>query len=351
MTNDATLDAAGATLAETKLTKGASNRRPTPLTRRVEDTSAAPAQSGSLIMLTLRPNGDAFAGNRITLAQEAGFDWLTNTHAMGWKSADTGHEIARFVVHGGLEAIGCLTEIQLHIDPQTCEFQWRAGERLMEKLETYATLIDAYLADGFGSPLDKDALAAVAHHIDTVMELRRDAEAVARTYTEPSGEVREYSELSFYYAVTREAGSRKQSYQRVFFDAQPMDYYPGRAQGMRMAREVVDFFRAHKTAKLPLTEIIRQALERCETPHGNMQKAEVANVVSGFMEVIETLIAVGSRQLNPAWLTAQINRNEELQVTWSEREAERKAALAARLRAGREAAKARRLAQGKAGAA
>ena len=130
-----------------------------------------------------------------------------------------------------------------------------------------------------------------------------------------------------------------------------MDYYSGRVQGMRMAGEVADFFRAHQTAKVPLTEIIREALERCESPHGNMQKAEVANVVSGFMEVIETLIAVGSRQLNRAWLTAHIARNEELQVIWFEREAKRKAALTARLRAGREAAKARRLAATKESAA
>lgn len=332
-------------------TQVAPMRRPTPPKHLMGSAPPEPAQSPTLIALTLRPNGEHFTGNRIVCAQEAGFDWLTNVRAIGWACPDTGREIARHVVDGYSEATGELSEIGVHIDPHGCAWLWRAGTRLMEMVAKYSERIGGHLCDAAGRPLGDTERRAISDHIDAVMELRRDAEAVARTYTEPSGEVREYSELSFYYAVTREAGSRKQSYQRVFFDAQPMDYYSGRAQGMRMAREVVDFFRAHKTAKLPLTEIIRQALERCENHHGNMQKAEVANVVSGFMEVIETLIAVGSRQLNPAWLTAQINRNEELQVTWSEREAKRKAALAARLRAGREAAKARRLAQGKAGAA
>ncbi len=307
--------------------------------------------SESLIVLSLRPEGSKFNGDRIERAQEAGFGWLNKVHMIGMSDPDTGGEIARHVVHGGHEAFGLLKEIQIHIDPESCAWMWLAGKVLMDRLAKYAVLIGASVCDGMGQPLTDEAMLTISDHIDAVMERRRNEDQLARTVTLPNGEQRELSELSFAYEVTREAGSKKRTYRRVRFDVPSLHYYSGRAQGMRMASEVVDFFRAHRTAKLPLTEIIRQALERCENRHGNMQKAEASNVVSGFMEVIETLIAVGSRQLNPAWLTAQINRNEELQVTWSEREAKRKAALAARLRAGREAAKARRLAQGKAGAA
>lgn len=318
-------------------------RRPTPPMRLSGSAPAVPAQSATLIALSIRPVGTAFTGNRVVEAQETGFNWLNNVHAIGWACPDTGKEIARHVVDGYREATGDLSEIEVHIDPHTGAWLWRAGTRLIEMVATYTERIGGNLCDGAGRPLGDADRRAIADHIDAVMEHRRAAETAARTVTEPSGEVREYSDLSFHYTVTREAGSRKQRYQRVYFDAPPMDYYSGRAQGMRMAGEVVAFFRAHQTAKLPLIEIIRQALERCENRHGNMQKAEVANVVSGFMEVMETLIAVGSRQLNPAWLTANIARNEELHVAWSERETKRKAALANRLRAGREAAKARRL--------
>lgn len=239
--------------AKHSTTKVAPPRRPTPPMRLVGSAPAEPAQSATLIALTLRPTAEQFTGNRIVCAQEFGFDWLTNVHAIGWACPDTGREIARHVVDGYSEATGTLSEIGVHIDPHGCAWLWRAGTRLMEMVARYSERIGGHLCDAAGRPLGDEERCAIADHIDAVMELRRNAETAARTFTEPSGEVREYSELSFHYAVTREAGSRKQRYQRVFFDAKPMDYYSGRAQGMRMASEVVNFFglTRQRSSRLP----------------------------------------------------------------------------------------------------
>ena len=314
---------------------------------------AAPPPSPTLIVLTLRPNGEQFTGNRITLAQEAGFDWLKGVHAVGWQSPDTGREVARFVVNGYNEAVGDLKEIQFHIDPANCEFIWGVGTLLVEKLQTYAALVDAHLADGMGSPLNKDALAAVAHHIDAVMALRDAAEREAHTEILPSGERRVNSaDFSFMHEVTREAEANRDSYRRVFFDAEPMPYYAGRATGMVMAGELVSYFRTHQRPSSQIFEsIIREALERCESRFGSSEKDQVANVVSGFLEIIETLVAIGSRQLNPEWLSYHIEHNLALHRRHVEEQAAKKSAMVERLRKGREAAKAQRLSQGKAGAA
>lgn len=316
-------------------------------------TAPAPSQSPTLIVLTLRPNGEQFTGNRIVCAQEAGFGWLKSVHALGWQSPDTGREIARFVVNGYDEAVGELKEIQLHIDPANCAVQWRAGTRLIHMLTAYSGLINAHLADGVGNPLDNESLTAVAHHIDAVMEQREEVEEATRTVVLPNGEKRISSpDLSFAYTVTREAGSKRKTYRPVFFNAEPMDYYQGRAAGMQMAGEMIACFRAHQNpASITVTSIIREALERCESDHGVMGKAQISNVVSGFMEVIEALVVAGSRELNPKWLSSRIACNLDLQRQFSELQATQKSAMVERLRKGREAAKARRLAQGRVGAA
>ena len=110
--------------------------------RAKEAPSSAPAEqqissdlSPSLIVLSLRPEGPKFNGDRVERAQEAGFGWLQKVHLIGMSDPDTGGEIARHVVHGGHEAFGALKEIQIHIDPETCARVWRAGEQLMERLK------------------------------------------------------------------------------------------------------------------------------------------------------------------------------------------------------------------------
>lgn len=327
--NDATHTAAGETHAGTKPTKGAPSRRPTPPMRRVE-----PDLSPSLIVLSLRPEGLKFNGNRIERAQEAGFDWLKKIHLIGMSDPDTGGEIARHVVHGGHEAFGRLEEIQIHIDPETCAWEWGAGELLMARLKKYAVLIGARVCDGMGQPLTDEAMLTISDHIDSVMARRRDEDRLARTVTLPNGEQRELSELSFAYEVTREAGSKKRTYRSVRFDVPSLHYYEGRELGMRMAAEVVDFYRNHQTANLNILGILREAMD---LKGSDYDKAVSANVASGFVEVLSTLIRVGAMNLNPAWLDQQIKRQGVLHEEWVIDREERKAEFVARMKAAREA--------------
>src|SRR5699024_4860868 len=114
--------------------------------------AAAPSTSPTLIVLTLRPVGAKFNGNRVERAQEAGFQRLNGNppNPMGCVCPDTGKEIARFVVEHWAEARGQLKEMQLHVDPEGCAVWYKAGSMLMEMLEKYCILINASLCDGMG---------------------------------------------------------------------------------------------------------------------------------------------------------------------------------------------------------
>ena len=350
MTNDATQDAAGETLAGTRPIKGTPARRPTPPMRRVESPAGPGLEpSATMIVLALRPNGAKFNGNRIERAQEAGFEMLREHPWMGYASPDTGRAIAFHQVDTCAEAFGKLTEICVYIDPVACEFQWRAGSELMARLEHYCVLIGAHICDGTGRRLDPEEIDAIRKHIDQTMEQRDEARRAERTVTLESGEVRELSELSFQYTVKREAGSRKSSWRTVSFDVPAMHYYEGKAHGIELAAEISKFYKNHKQTRLQLTDILREALAPMESRYGDMERAQRANVVAGFMSVIETMIQLGAARLNPEWVTYQIEQCRENHERWTVHNASRKAQLVERLRNGREAAKARRAAAAKNG--
>lgn len=315
---------------------------PAPVSAQTNETTS-PGASPSLIVLSLRPNGAKFNGNRIERAQEAGFDWLKEAGTfIGWSCPDTGLEIARHVVNRADEAMGKLREIQVHIDLGSCALHWRAGTRLMEQLTKYAILIGGHICDGMGIQLDDQQITAVTKHIDAAMELRYQADREARTVESPNGEQRELSELSFMFEVLREAGAKKKSYRRVHFAAKPMHYHEGRAKGMQMAGEVVQFYRKHKTQMLSLDSILSALFSQSESHHGSYEKALVANVAQGFLDVIETLVTVGARHLNEAWLTQKIDYEQHQHAAWLALREKNKAELVERLRKGREAAPARR---------
>lgn len=330
--NDATLAPAR------KISSHKATQKPAPAQEGQQPT--AESASPSLIVLCLRPEGMKFNGNRIERAQEAGFGWLKNSRLLiGLSDPDTGNEIARHVVNNSDETFSRLKEIQVHTDPELCAWMWRAGSYLMERLKKYAILIGARICDGLGQPLDDEAIDAIGKHIDAVMTKRRAADQEARTVTLPSGERRELSELSFAYAVLREAGAKKGSYRHVRFDAPALHYHEGRAMGMQMAGEIVKFYCKHKTEQLPLDLILREAIQ---SRGADYYKATEGNVTSGFFEVIETLIKVGAQYLNPEWLKQKIEGSQQAHIGWCQDQDRRKTEFVERMRKGRETAAARR---------
>lgn len=335
MSNDATL-APARKISSHKATQK-------PVAAQQNQQPAAEPASLSLIVLSLRPNGAKFNGNRSERACEAGFGWLKNSALIGLPCPDTGDEIARHVVNGTDEAFGCLKEIQVHIDPELCAMKWNAGNYLIVRLKKYAVLIGAHICDGLGKPLDDEAVDALGKHINEVMKRRHDADREARTVQLPSGERRELSELSYAYTVVREAGSKNGSYRHVRFDAPALHYHEGQALGMQMAGEIVQFYRKHKEEHLHLSSILREAMQCDWDGYGDYQKATMSNVTIGFMEVIETLIMVGARNLNPEWLKRKIEHHQQLHIEWTKERDTRKAELVERLRKGREAAAAKRV--------
>lgn len=344
MTNDATSSAAGETIAGTRPSKRAQNPKPQPPRRCATEEEGLAASNAapqaSLIVLALRPNGHRFNGNRVERAQEAGFSWLKHHHLIGLSDPDTGNEVARHVVSHTDEALGNLQEIQVHIDPQRCAWMWQAGSQLMERLKLYAVLIGAHICDGLEQRLDDDAVDAIGQHIDGVMTERRKAYIDGLSVTLPSGEQRELSELTFAYTVVREAGMKKGLYRNVWFDAPALHHYEGRAKGLLMAGEIVQFIQNHNIQKLRLDAILREAFERSNgNRFGSYNKAEASNVCRGFLDCIETLIEVGARHLNPKWLENQVAEARRNHESWAKHREERKAEFVARMKAARTSGK------------
>jgi hypothetical protein len=119
-----------------------------------------------------------------------------------------------------------------------------------------------------------------------------------------------------------------------------MPCYAGHAKGMEMAGEVVAFFRKHKVERLHIKDMLREVFERSGTQGASFDTPEVANVADGFMEVMTTLIMVGSRHLNPAWLDEKIAQSKDYHENWQRDREDRKVVFVERMRKAREAKKA-----------
>ena len=299
--------------------------------------------SPSLMVLVVKPLVERFKADRDTCARKAGFKHApvhVGLNTMALMDRDLGEPLAVMKVNGYAETVGQLTAVEIHIDPELCPIEWNAGSRLMAACTKFAELMEGRLCNGLGNEIGEEACEAIAQHIDHVMSKRIVADREKRTVELPTGERRELSELSFCYTVLREAGSRKRTYRPVYFDADPMPCYAGRAKGMEMAGEVVAFFRKHQVERLHIENMLREVFERSGSQGASFDSPEVANVADGFMEVMTALIMVGSRHLNPAWLDEKIAQSKDYHENWQRDREDRKVVFVERMRKAREAKKA-----------
>lgn len=306
--------------------------------------AAAPSVSPTLIVLTLRPVGAKFNGDRVGRAQEAGFKRLKEAlpNPMGYACPDTGQEIARFVVDREAEMQGRLKEMQLHVDPEGCAVWHKAGSMLMEMLEKYCILINASLCDGMGKCLSDEDRTALAEHIDVAIQRRINLGWDARLIEAPNGELRATTELSFVYTTRRKAGSKKKVFEPTHFGVPALHYHEGRAEGMRAAIELVQFYQKHAIERPGLSLILRDALAGA-SGYGYYEKASTDNATAGFLEIIEELVRFASIHVRSlSWVEQRIQAAEQSHVRWAEQREKEKRELIERLRKGREAAKARR---------
>ncbi|MFN9476396.1 hypothetical protein [Acidovorax sp.] len=309
---------------------------------------AAEPQSPTMIVLTLRPAGQRFNGNVRERAEEAGFKYIQPT-TLGYAHHDTGKEIARLGIRSRLDGRPP-EEIQVHIDPESCAVQFGAGSRLFEMLAKYAILVSGQLCNGLGKPLQKDEQTTLQEHINKAMQRRDKLDRKARTITLPDGERRELGDLFFSFTVRREAGSKKRADRRVYFDVQPMDYYEGAAHAGRMIQAIVQGFKDHKVHHPDIRRIILEAVRKTDPGQhwGTWDKPSIGNVTFQFLEIIETLVKIGADNLNPKWLQHRIDENAAAHKGHLAMIAQRKREVVEQLRKGREAAQARRAAEGKA---
>lgn len=301
-------------------------------------TATAKPISLSTITLYLRPKGEGFHERPHSRTFEAGFDCLSSGGA-GLASRDTGETIATLNPDGnGLSRP--IREFKLSIDPEACAIEFKAGTRLLRIFRDCAVLIGAQACDGFGKHLSTEDLDALANHIDAVISRRRDEAWEARKFKLPSGEVRRAGELSFQYVVLKEAGSRKRVYRSVDFDCAPAPYYEGYIRGLEMAEEFIAYHRKHKQSRIEIAQVLEAAID-AGNEKTHQDAASKRGHARGFLMVMETLLRVGTGNINPKWLEAQKEQAVANQKAVEKYDQIQKAEFVARMRTAREAKKTR----------
>ena len=316
------------------------NRKPVAIPSLPSETQKAMEPTSlSTITLYLRPAGDSLRPNPMTRAYEAGFETLRSSLGTGMASRDTGEAIATLRADSNGLARP-IKEIALQIDPENCPIEWRAGSRLIGLLERYLILVDAAVYDGLGALLSPDELKAIGEHIDRTMFRRFEEVREASLITMPSGEIREPGDLSFQYAVRREAGSRVKVWRPVRFDCQPTHFYKGYVQGIEMAEEVIACFKKHKVSDFGLESTLDAAFQAGRGQ--DEDEGTKLGQVRGFMMVMCALIRVGAGHINPKWIEEKHRHAIETLEGNERHKAQKKAEFVDRMRQGRKAAADRR---------
>ncbi|MBB6578972.1 hypothetical protein HNP33_003077 [Comamonas odontotermitis] len=296
-----------------------------------------PPTDAAAITLTLQARGERFTMQVQEAAELAGFFSLNDHFAMGAKNHDTDKTLAYISNSMGHRMFGPPSSAQIHIEPEKHLMEYRtAGTTLVDCIQKLADTLDATVLDSTGKPLNSDALQEVGQQVNAGIRKKMDEDLASRKVVMPCGEVRIYSELTFLYDVI---GSDGHVARTVYFHADPQLVHEGRATGLAMAAELMAFHKAHKRGFPCFRYVLEEAYEaKKKSPHLSYNKPCVENVVDGFFEGIETLIAVGSKFTNPDWFKGRISKANAHHA----RGLAKKAEFVERMRLGRAAAKAKR---------
>lgn len=334
--------AVGATKAETRPTKGAKNPKSQPPLRCAAPADAEGA-SPTLIELFIRPKyGKKFGAPFSHMSDVIGLE-NPRIDATRWRMAscvcdhDTGYEIAEFKPNQGYQ-FSDLTEVRVTIDPATCHAEWSAAGRFEAAVLTFAEGMAGVVYDGLGGELSKEALADLTGHINNAILKRMRMEEAARTVQVSDDTKRIAGALPFQHMlVTKQADGRWRGYKRVAFDAPSLPYYGGRAEGLKMARAMVEYLKAHKHSDACLEETLREAFALMADQRGGEDADHKRNAAAGYIRCMTTLIKVGASNLNMKWLEQQISQYEDYERSDRPRREARKAAFVNRMKTAREA--------------
>lgn len=300
-----------------------------------------PPPSPTLITLQVRARDQFLAKGRVCKGQAAGFTWTgLKAHQLGILSLDEDLPMAWMTLDHGAEARGELTVIDISFDPEQCAAERGAGTRIVRMSATFAEKMNGDLCDGLGRALTSQSAEEFGDYIDSIME-RRVKAAEPPIIDMGDGTFREPGLLSFQFIEVEKVKGRKalQFKRSVALDAPALPYYEGRAHGARMAKEMVEFMKAHKRRTPNVRKMLVEALsggDRCDYTDA----AARGNTIDGFMEVIEALVVVGARHCNVAWIDQKIAISAASATQGAALRAEKKVAFVERMAAARAVKKA-----------
>lgn len=266
--------------------------------------------------------------------------WLS---AYGVCDPDTEALIAHFEPNEGWNWRG-LTQVRVTIDPETCAISWGAARQFTSTLTSFAKAMGGTVLDGLGAPVSDDAMKGLEDHIRATVHRRMEETEQARTVQVDRYTTRTSGALSYQFRLTtRKPGSRYPNWTHVYFDAPSLPYYAGTAAGFRMAREMVEYLRQHKTSDAGLENTILEAARMAANmPHPGMDGCHSEHVAHAFMRCITTLVKVGAQNLNMKWLDHHIAEYDAYEAKYGPARDAKKAAVSRRLNAARAAKRAQR---------
>lgn len=261
---------------------------------------------------------------------------------MGLLDLDTDEVVAVLMADNAGRWHRPLTEFTLTIEPESCAIEPMAGKRLMGALKDLLVLIggEAHIDD---HRLGQEDLDKLADDINKIMRRRMGEAYDARLQRMSNGELRRLGLLSFQYQVIQDPGSRKKVFRYVDFDCSGVNKDYPYAHGIEMAEEVIAFCKKHKREQLDIQSMLLGAFHAIEEgrslPYGQHAASQAAQ---GFLSVMTTLICVGTKLINPAWIESRKSESRSYVDRVKQLDAEEKAQFVARMRAARIAAQAKR---------
>lgn len=256
---------------------------------------------------------------------------------------DTDELIAHFEPNGDWNWRG-LKEVRVTIDPETCATSWAAAQQFVRTLRDFTQAMGGAVLDGLGAPVSDEALKGLEEHIHATVRRRMDEDEKARTVSVDRYTVRTSRALSYQFTLkTRKPDSRHSDWTHVYFDAPSLPYYAGTAAGFRMAKEMVEYLRQHKTSEADLEYTIREAARMAAAkPYPGFDGRHPEHAAHAFLRCIATLAKVGASHLNMKWLDLMISDYDAQEAKYGPERDAKKAAVAKRLNAARAAKKAQR---------
>ncbi len=288
------------------------------------------------IELVIRPrDGDAFESSQFSeLASELNLG-DAKIGPKTWRLAyclrcdDTRDAIAEFTPIKG-QQFGIFTEVRVSLDPATCAPILSAASQFGRAVARFVEGMDGVLQDAAGNQVTADQLAAIQDQIWEAIDRRRtEAEAAATTQIGPHTQ-RIAGALPYQHWIVTTNG-RRSTKRPVYFDTPALPHFAGAVEGCRMARQMVEYLKTHRTTDASFCQTVIAAaaiVTREAEATGDGQR----HAAQAFLDCITAMFKSAAALHSVASIDEQIERFEQADARERPAREAKRAAFVERMR-------------------